>query len=96
MYQRTGKRKYAFACAAECRKARDVMEREEAVQTKLYDDAKVYGHARIYDWPKVYGNAEIYDHAEIFGDAEVYGDTKVCGDTKIDTWDVDAWGDENE
>lgn len=43
MYQRTGKRKYAFACAAECRKARDVMEREEAVQTKLYDDVQWLG-----------------------------------------------------
>lgn len=43
MYQRTRKRKYAFACAAECRKARDVMEREEAVQTKLYDDVQWLG-----------------------------------------------------
>lgn len=43
MYQRTSKRKYAFACAAECRKARDVMEREEAVKTELYDDVQWLG-----------------------------------------------------
>ena len=43
MYQRTGARKYAFACAAECRKARAVMQREEAVQTKLYDDVQWLG-----------------------------------------------------
>lgn len=43
MYQRTGARKYAFACAAECRKARDVMEREKAVKTKLYDDVQWLG-----------------------------------------------------
>lgn len=43
MYQRTRKRKYAFACAAECRKARKVMEREEAAQAKLYDDVQWLG-----------------------------------------------------
>ena len=43
MYQRTGKRKYAFACAAECRKARNVMQREEAAQAKLYDDVQWLG-----------------------------------------------------
>mgnify|MGYP004640270915 CR=1 FL=1 len=43
MYQRTGARKYAFACAAECRKARAVMQREEAAQTKLYDNVQWLG-----------------------------------------------------
>lgn len=43
MYKRTNKRKYAFACVAECRKARNVMRREEAVQTKLYDDVPWLG-----------------------------------------------------
>lgn len=43
MYKRTGKRKYAFACAAECRKARNVMQCEEAAQTKLYDDVQWLG-----------------------------------------------------
>lgn len=43
MYQRTGARKYAFACAAECRKARNVMQREEAVQAKLYDNVPWLG-----------------------------------------------------
>lgn len=43
MYKRMGARKYAFACAAECRKARNVMQREEAVQAKLYDDVQWLG-----------------------------------------------------
>lgn len=43
MYKRTCKRKYAFACAAECRKARNVMQREESAQTKLYDDVQWLG-----------------------------------------------------
>lgn len=43
MYQRTGARKYAFACAAECRKARNVMQREETVQAKLYDNVQWLG-----------------------------------------------------
>lgn len=43
MYKRTGARKYAFACEAECRKARTVMRREEAAQTKLYDDIQWLG-----------------------------------------------------
>ena len=43
MYQRTNKRQYAFACAAECRKARNVMRREEAVQAKLYDNVRWLG-----------------------------------------------------
>lgn len=43
MYQRTGKRKYAFACAAECRKARNVMRSEEAVKAELRDDVQWLG-----------------------------------------------------
>lgn len=43
MYQRTGARKYACACAAECRKARTVMRREEAVEAELYDDVQWLG-----------------------------------------------------
>lgn len=43
MYQRTRKRKYAFACAAECRKARTVMRREKAVEAELYDDVPWLG-----------------------------------------------------
>lgn len=43
LYQRTGKRKYAFACATECRKARTVMRREEAVEAELYDDVQWLG-----------------------------------------------------
>lgn len=40
MYQRTGARKYTFACEAECRKARTVMRREKAVKAELYDDVQ--------------------------------------------------------
>nr|DAW33136.1 MAG TPA: hypothetical protein [Caudoviricetes sp.] len=43
MYQRTNKRQYAFACAAECRKARNVMRSEEAVEAELYDDVQWLG-----------------------------------------------------
>lgn len=43
MYQRTRKRILALACAAECRKARNVMRREEAAQTKLYGDVQWLG-----------------------------------------------------
>lgn len=43
MYQRTRKRKYAFACVAECRKARNVMRREEAVKAELRDDVQWLG-----------------------------------------------------
>lgn len=43
MYQRTRKRKYAFACAAECRKARNVMRSEEAVKAELRDDVQWLG-----------------------------------------------------
>lgn len=43
MYQRTGARKYAFACEAECRKARTVMRREKAIEAELYDDVQWLG-----------------------------------------------------
>ena len=43
MYQRTRKRKYAFACADECRKARTVMRREKAIEAELYDDVQWLG-----------------------------------------------------
>lgn len=43
MYQRTRKRKYALACAAECRKARNVMRSEEAVKAELRDDVQWLG-----------------------------------------------------
>lgn len=68
MYQRTGKRKYALACAAECRKARDVMEREEAVQTKLYDDVQWLGPRGLIvamGYRRV-----IYPHITFLNDAE--------------------------
>lgn len=43
MYQRTGARKYAFACEAECRKARIVMRREEAAEAELYNNVQWLG-----------------------------------------------------
>ena len=43
MYQRTRKRKYAFACADECRKARNVIRSEEAVKAELRDDVQWLG-----------------------------------------------------
>ena len=43
MYQRTGKRKYAFACADECRKARIIMRREKAAEAELYDNVQWLG-----------------------------------------------------